>query len=698
MSADFLIELGTEELPPKALLSLSNAFTSGIVDGFRAEKLSFGEVTSYAAPRRLAVVINGLDTQAPDAEIVVWGPPVKVAFDADGQPTKAAVAFAKKNQIQLADLASYLENDGQQDKLCVRRTETGAETRQLLAEVINNSLAALPIPKRMRWGSSKEEFVRPVQWAVLLFDGQVCEERILGIQASNVSRGHRFHSEGDISIESPASYEQQLESAHVIADFAKRREIIRAGVTRLAEKIKGKAIIDEDLLDEVSALNEWPVPLMGRFDEHFLSVPAQALVSSMKEHQKYFHVVGSDNNLLAAFITVANIESTDPAQIIDGNERVIRPRLADAAFFYENDKKNSLESRREALKKVVFQAELGSVYEKTERVAVLAETLASVTGADASLARRAAELSKSDLVTDMVGEFDDLQGTMGRDYALNDGEHAEVAEAQYEQYLPRFSGDSVPSTATGATLALADRLDSLVGIFSIGQQPSGSRDPFALRRASLGILRIIIERNVDVDLRSAIAKAAEAFSQNSSAKLSSNEICESVLTYILERFKYWFKEEGIQSEVFLAVSSLGLSNPLDINARVQAVHQFSLLPEAAALASANKRVSNILAKQLGDQTPAAVNTSLLQDDAENKLASQIAALTQLVAPLIEQRDYNAVLSQLASLREAVDRFFEDVMVMTDDRALRENRLALLHSLHSLFINVADISQLAPANK
>ncbi len=696
MSADFLVELGTEELPPKALLALSKAFTSGIVDGFKAEKLSFGEVTSYAAPRRLAVVINALDTQAPDAQLVAWGPPAKVAFDTEGQPTRAAEAFAKKNNIALTDLKAHCENDGQQDKLCVRHTKTGVKTRQLLADVINNSLAALPIPKRMRWGSNKEEFVRPVQWAVLLFDGQVCGEEILGIQASNVSRGHRFHSEGDILIEAPATYADQLHDAYVIADFAKRRDIIRAGVTKLAKGIQGTAIIDEDLLDEVSALNEWPVPLMGRFDEHFLSVPAQALVSSMKEHQKYFHLVDSDNNLMAAFITVANIESTDPAQIIDGNERVIRPRLADAAFFYKNDKKSSLESRRQALKKVVFQAKLGSVFEKTERVADLAESLALTTGADAALARRAAQLSKSDLVTDMVGEFDDLQGTMGRDYALNDGENAEVAEAQYEQYLPRFAGDMVPSTATGATLALADRLDSLVGIFSIGQQPSGSRDPFALRRASLGILRIIIERKIDLDLRSAIGSAAEAFAGNSHAKLPNNELCELVLTYIIERFKSWYKEEGVRPEVFLAVASLELSNPLDINARVQAVHRFSLLPEAAALAAANKRVANILAKQLGDNTPAAVNPELLQEAAEQSLYREIDSLARVVAPMVEQRDYNAVLSQLAMLRETVDRFFEDVMVMTDDSALRENRLALLHRLRSLFVNVADISQLAPA--
>jgi glycyl-tRNA synthetase beta chain len=482
----------------------------------------------------------------------------------------------------------------------------------------------------------------------------------------------------------------------VIADFNQRRDIIREGVTELAATIDGEAVIDEDLLDEVSALNEWPVPLMGRFDEHFLQVPSQALISSMKEHQKYFHVVDQNNNLMAAFVTVANIESKDPVQVIDGNERVIRPRLADAAFFYQNDMQNSLESRRELLKQVVFQAKLGSVFAKTERVAALAETIAQYTGTDPKLARRAAELSKSDLVTDMVGEFDDLQGTMGRDYALNDGEPKEVAEALFEQYLPRFAGDQVPDTGTGTILALADRLDSLVGIFSIGQQPTGSRDPFALRRASLGVLRIMIERRIDLDLTQAINAAAGQFDLSNEGELSSDNICLQVLTYIIERFKSWYRDEGMVAEVFMAVTALDLSNPLDINARVQAVNQFSQLPEAVALAAANKRVANILAKQLGDTLPAAVQSALLQEPAEQTLASAIELLSQEIEPLVQQRDYSGILQKLAQLREPVDGFFDQVMVMADDQAIRNNRLALLFSLRQLFINVADISQLAPS--
>ena len=690
MSTDFLFELGTEELPPKVLMRLSEALTAGIVGGFKAHQLCFDEVVSYAAPRRLAVMIRGLDRQAPDSQVVAWGPPTKVAFDGEGVPTRAAVAFAEKNGVAIEDLRGLVESDGQQDKLCIRRTDAGCQTSSLLGQVINDSLTHLPIPKRMRWGSTKVEFVRPVQWAVLLFDGKVCRETILGVEAGNASRGHRFHSTGEVIINSPASYAEQLENAFVIVDFGRRRNIIRQGATTLATSINGVAVIDEALLDEVSALSEWPVPLMGRFDEHFLDVPAEALISSMKEHQKYFHLVDNNNQLMAAFVTVANIESKDAAQVIDGNERVIRPRLADAAFFYKNDMQVSLSSRRESLKQVVFQAKLGSVYDKTERVALLAEAMVEFTGGKSKLARRAGELCKSDLVSDMVGEFADLQGTMGRYYALHDGEDSEIAEALFEQYLPRFAGDELPITPTGITLALADRLDSLVGIFSIGQQPSGSRDPFALRRASLGVLRIIVERQVDIDLRLAISLAAKPFQDEF------NDLVELVLTYIIERFKSWYRDEGMDAEVFASVAALNLSNPLDINARVLAVHQFTLLPEAVALAAANKRVSNILTKQLADRIPPAVNLALLEDAAEKTLAADIESLASLVAPMLAQREYNQVLQKLALLREPVDKFFDEVMVMADDNMVRDNRLALLYSLRQLFIRVADISQLVPA--
>mgnify|MGYP006153005427 CR=1 FL=1 len=427
MSADFLVEIGTEELPPKVLRQLCESFTDGITRRLSAEKLQFGEVITYGAPRRLAVYIKNLETQTPDQDEVNWGPPAKVAFDSNGNPTRAAEAFAKKNSVKLASLSALVENDGKQDKLCVRRTAVGIPTESLLGEIINQSLAALPIPKPMRWGKSRQEFVRPVQWAVVLFNNKTLHTQILGIESSNISRGHRFHSQGDILIESPAVYRETLYSAFVIVDFDARRELIRQGVIAAAESANGTAVIDEDLLDEVSALNEWPVPLMGRFEDHFLDVPAEALISSMAQHQKYFHVVDSDNQLKPLFITVANIASLDPQQVISGNERVIRPRLADAAFFYKTDLKKSLQTRRESLKQVVFQSKLGTVYDKTERVSSLAAILAEYTGASAQSAARAGELCKSDLVSEMVGEFDDLQGVMGRYYALNDGEDTAVA-------------------------------------------------------------------------------------------------------------------------------------------------------------------------------------------------------------------------------------------------------------------------------
>jgi glycyl-tRNA synthetase beta chain len=696
MSADFLVELGTEELPPKALKSLSSAFTEGVLSGLREQGLNFDTTSAFAAPRRLAIMIKGLETQTPDKDLVIWGPPTKVAFAEDGTASRAAEAFASKNGITVDQLSGLVENDGQQDKLCIRRTEKGIETKTLLGNIINDSLAKLPIPKRMRWGYTKEEFVRPAQWVVLLFNNEVLNDRILGISASNTSRGHRFHANHDILIESPSRYQEQMREAFVIADFNERKDIISQGVAKLAEEINGSAVVEDNLLDEVTALNEWPVPLMGKFDQHFLSIPSQALISSMKEHQKYFHVLDANDQLLPAFITVANIESADPAQVIDGNERVIRPRLADAAFFYENDQKTSLESRRDSLKNIVFQADLGSVFDKTERVAAIAEYLATEIGAQPNLARRAAQLSKSDLVTDMVGEFDDLQGVMGRDYALNDDEHPEVAEALFEQYLPRFSGDIVPSTNTGAALALADRLDSLMGIFSIGQQPSGSRDPFALRRASLGVLRIMLERNIDLNLVDVLGYCNGQLNLGKRAKLAGNELEKQVLTYILERFKSWYKEQGLQTEIFLSVAALELGNPLDIDARVAAVNKFTLLPEASSLAAANKRVSNILSKQLVDTKAAPLNPSLLQEDAEKQLFDSLNSLETLISPQLASRDYYAVLEQLAELKQPVDQFFEDVMVMTEDLELQQNRLALLDKLHKLFMNVADISLLVPA--
>ncbi len=689
MTEDFLVEIGTEELPPKALKMLMNAFKAGIEKGLKAQGLPYQTINAYAAPRRLAVIVEQLAQQTPKKDIVVWGPPAKIAFDADGNPTKAAEAFAKKNGIAASELQT--DNDGKADKLVFRSNVGGDNTAPLLGPIVEASLAALPIPKRMRWGSSRNEFVRPVHWIVMLFGTDVVDTQIMGLQAGNQSRGHRFHHNQTISLASAADYLPNLqEPGYVIVDFERRQQLIRQQVEAEAAAVGGQAVISDDLLNEVTALVEWPVALTGRFEERFLQVPAEALISSMKEHQKYFHLVDNEGKLLPHFITVANIISTDPAQVIDGNERVIRPRLSDAAFFFETDKKTNLADQRQRLKSIVFQQQLGTVFEKTERVAKLSRAIAEQLGANQDYASRAAELCKSDLVSEMVLEFTDMQGIAGYHYALNDGEPEEVALAMNEQYMPRFAGDQLPDSQTGAILALADRIDTLVGIFGIGQPPTGSKDPFALRRASVGVLRILVEKELDLDLHQLLQLAQVQFEQLPAGE----ELSSQVLAYMLDRFRAWYEEAKIPATVFQAVNAKQLTTPLDIDKRVHAVYQFSQLPEAQALAAANKRVSNILAKN--GEVKVDVDNSLLQEAAEQQLAEQINLKAKEVAPLFEQRDYTAGLAALASLRDVVDGFFDNVMVMADDEALRNNRLALLGRLRELFLQTADISLLAPA--
>jgi glycyl-tRNA synthetase beta chain len=685
---DFLVELGTEELPPKALKPLSDAFTQGIVKGLEDAGIEFSNVEAFAAPRRLAVRIRDLGDAQPDKAIEKRGPAVTAAFDDAGNPTRALTGFATSLGVT-PDQLDTLESD-KGAWVVYRTVEQGKPTVDLLPELVDRSLAALPIPKRMRWGAHKTEFVRPVHWLVMLFGNKIIDAPIMGLTPDNKTRGHRFHCPKALIIPTPGDYEVVLkEEGFVIADFAQRRELIREGVTELARReAGGSAVIDEDLLDEVTGLNEWPVPLMGRFEERFLEVPAEALISSMKEHQKYFHVVSSDGKMLPLFITVANIESKDPAQVISGNEKVIRPRLSDAAFFYETDRKTRLEDRIDQLKPIVFQKTLGSLYDKSVRVAALAQKIASAIGSDPALAERAAMLAKTDLCTEMVLEFTDLQGIMGQYYAANDGEPEEVAKALNEQYMPHFSGDELPTTLTGCALAIADRLDSMVGLFGINQPPSGTRDPFALRRAALGVLRIIIERELPLDLQTCCQWAEENFTV-----LTETNTASAVVDYILERFRAHYDEQGIGAEVYLAVHARRPTRPLDFDRRVKAVEAFRQLPEAQALAGANKRVSNILTKQGSDQVGETVNNSLLQDPAEQALAEQLSKQAENVLPLFEKGDYASALSSLADLHQPVDNFFDSVMVMADDEAIRNNRLALLNRLHNLFLRVADISLL-----
>ena len=688
---DLLIEVGTEELPPVALKGLRDAFADSLESQLREAGLGYESTERFASPRRLALVLRQLSAQAPSQTLEAWGPPAKVAFDSEGKPTRAAEAFAGKNGIAVAELKQHIANDGKQDKLFVKSEQAGVETAAVIFAMIDKALAALPIPKRMRWGASRAEFVRPVHWLAVVYGNEPLSGSALNLSAGNTTRGHRFHANTELKIKNAADYESLLlNEGKVVARFEKRRDMIREQVAAQGKKLGGAAVISDDLLDEVTALVEWPVALAGSFEQRFLRVPAEALVSSMKEHQKYFHVVDANGALLPNFVTVANIESLDPSQVIAGNEKVIRPRLSDAAFFFETDCKTSLFDRREKLKSIVFQEKLGTVFDKTERIAALAKTLATKMGADAGLAERAALLCKSDLVTDMVFEFADMQGIAGYYYANNDGEPAEVASAMQEQYLPRFAGDALPATATGSVVALADRLDTITGIFGIGQPPSGSKDPFALRRACLGVLRIILEQNLELDLRELI----ELASAQHKGITASSELTDTILAYMIERLRAVYDDQGIPVEVFMAVTAKNLSAPLDIDRRVKAVYSFYQLPEAQALAAANKRVSNILAK--GDAAPSdKVDSTLLQEAAEKALASALETATATVSPLLASGDYEKGLSSLASLREPVDAFFDQVMVNADNEKLRANRLALLANLRALFLQVADISQLVP---
>lgn len=683
---DLLIEIGTEELPPKALHKLSISFENNMIAGLKtATAKHSGIVKSYATPRRLAVVIEQLDEFTHPQTESLSGPNRKVAFDEQGEPTKAALGFAKKCGVEVSEL------EFRDDKLFFSRSPEPLPIGSLLQDIVETALKQLPIAKRMRWGSSRIEFVRPVHWLVMLFGNEVIDATVLGIKAGRQSRGHRFHCDQLLEISSPTSYPSQLlEQGHVVADFSARREQIVEGVEAAAKQLGGQAVIDPGLLNEVTALVEKPVPLAGRFDEKFLSVPAEALISSMGEHQKYFHVVDNSGKLMPHFITVANIQSTDPAQVIDGNERVIRPRLADAAFFFETDKKTRLEDRRDKLGSVVFQQQLGTVLEKTERIGELAAEIAAQIQADVTHARRAGELCKADLVSDMVLEFDKMQGIAGRYYAQHDGEPDAVAMAIEQHYLPRHAGDALPETDVACSVALADRIDTLTGIFGIGQAPTGSKDPFALRRASIAVLQIIVQKQLTLDLRELLEKAC-ALHQNLKAD---DQRVETILSYMLERFRAWYQDEGIAAEVFMAVSAKRLSAPLDIHNRVQAVHSFSQLEESQALAAANKRVSNILNKVNEGDIAQSIDNSLLTDDAEKQL-SQILQDKQLeLEALLSDRKYEQALASLASLRQPVDAFFDNVMIMADEPALRANRLAILGQLRGLFLQVADISCLA----
>jgi glycyl-tRNA synthetase beta chain len=687
---DFLVEIGTEELPPKALRRLSEAFTAGITSGLADAGLGHTEVKSFAAPRRLAVLINDLRTTQPDREELKRGPALTAAFGDDGCPSKAAEGFARSCGVASVDDLEKMETD-KGAWLAYRKQIKGQAAADLLPDIVRSSLDKLPIPKRMRWGAGNAEFVRPVHWVVLLLGDKVIETEILGIKTDRTTVGHRFHQPKAMSLFEPQGYAPLLESqGHVIADFDTRRKAIRAQVEEIAIQNKGKAVIDDDLLDEVTSMVEWPLAVLGNFDERFLQVPAECLISSMKGHQKYFHMLDADGKLMANFITVSNIDSSNIKSVREGNERVIRPRLSDAEFFWQQDCKHSLSSHLESLKTVVFQKQLGTLHDKAMRIGELAASIAQHVGADPEAARQAGQLAKCDLMSEMVHEFPELQGIMGRYYAKKDGEPDSIANAIEQHYWPRFAGDALPDKPVAQATALADKLDSLVGIFGIGQPPSGDKDPFALRRAALGVLRITLELDLHIDLPATIATACKAYT-DSGVSLA-NDTAEQVFDFILGRLPVYYANQDFAADVIDSVISLRPAYLNDLDKRLRAVAEFIKLPAAESLAAANKRIGNIL-KKVDGEIPANVDDSLFEDDNERALANTLTAITAKVTPLLENSDYTGALTQLASLREDVDRFFDHVMVMADDSRVRNNRLALLSTMRDLFLDIADLSRL-----
>jgi len=684
---NLLIEVGTEELPPKSLRKLAESFLSNFTDELNKAELSFESAVWHAAPRRLAICVNQLALAQADKVVEKRGPAIAQAFDAEGNPTKAAMGWARGNGITV-EQADRLKTD-KGEWLLHQAKVVGVETKSLIAVMAQRSLDKLPIPKPMRWGSNTTQFIRPVHTVTMLLGSEVVEGELLGQKSARVIRGHRFMGKPSFELDHADNYLSALkEQGKVVANYEVRKALIKADAEAAAAKLGGVADLEDDLLEEVTSLVEWPVVLTANFEEKFLDVPAEALVYTMKGDQKYFPVFDKVGQLMPNFIFVTNIESKDPQQIIAGNERVVRPRLADAEFFFETDKKDSLESRLTSLETVVFQKQLGTIKDRVARISDMAGFIANSIDANADEAARAGLLSKSDLMTNMVMEFTDLQGTMGMHYARLNGETEAVALALQEQYKPKFSGDTVPTAPVSVCVALAEKLDTLVGIFGIGQAPKGAADPFALRRAAIGILRICVENNLPLNLVDLIAKAQELHGSN----LTNDKAAEQVLEFFMGRFRAWYQDQGVSVDVILAVLARRPTSPADFDSRIKAVSHFRSLEQASALAAANKRVSNILAKVEGE-LPAAIDAGLLVENAEKVLAEKLNELQPQLAPLFAAANYQEALALLADLRESVDTFFEDVMVMADDEALKNNRLALLSSLREQFLHAADISLL-----
>ncbi|HCK29126.1 MAG TPA: glycine--tRNA ligase subunit beta [Acinetobacter ursingii] len=681
-----LFELGCEELPPKSLKTLRDALQAETIKGLTDAGLNFATVEAYAAPRRLALKIVDVDGAQADTQKRFDGPALQAAYDSEGKPTKALEGFMHGQGIEANQVSTF--QAGKVEKVCYYKDIKGQSLDELLPNILQTALDNLPIAKRMRSAASRTEFVRPVKWVVLLKDDQVIPATIQDHSASNVTYGHRFHAPEAITLDHANDYLTALESAYVVADFSKRQATIQQQVKQLADEVNATAIVPDDLLDEVTALVEWPVALRATFEERYLAVPQEALITTMQDNQKYFCLVNSEGKLQPYFITISNIESKDPTQIIEGNEKVVRPRLSDAEFFFLQDQKQPLASRKDKLANMVFQAELGTLWDKSQRIAKLASQIATLTKGDRAAAEQAGLLAKCDLTSELVGEFPELQGTAGTYYARLEGLPSEVADAIAEQYLPRFSGDVLPQTQTGTALALADRLDTLVGIFGIGQAPTGSKDPFSLRRAAIGVLRLLIEKELDLPL----VELTKIASENYHGKLREPVKAQhEALNFIEARYRAMYEDQGVAIDVIQSVQALSPKSPLDFDHRVKAVNHFKTLPEAQALAAANKRVANILAKE--GQIVGDVDTSLLVEDAEKALFAALQNVTPVVQPLLEAHNYTDALSQLASLREPIDAFFDNVMVMAEDPKLKANRLRLLAQLRGLFTAIADVSML-----
>ncbi|MFB1116448.1 glycine--tRNA ligase subunit beta [Dickeya dadantii] len=688
----FLVEIGTEELPPKALRTLAESFAANFTAELDAAGLGYQSVNWFAAPRRLALKVAGLSASQPDREVEKRGPAIAQAFDAEGKPTKAAEGWARGCGITV-DQAERLTTD-KGEWLLFRAQVKGEAAQALLPGMVSTALAKLPIPKLMHWGDKETQFVRPVHTVTLLLGDELVPGTVLGIDSARTIRGHRFMGEPEFTIDNADQYPQiLLERGKVLADYEARKAKIKADAEDAARNIGGNADLSDSLLEEVTSLVEWPVVLTAKFEEKFLAVPAEALVYTMKGDQKYFPVYDNSGKLMPNFIFVANIESKDPQQIIAGNEKVVRPRLADAEFFFNTDRKKRLEDHLPRLETVLFQQQLGTLRDKTDRIAALAGWVAEQIGADVNHAKRAGLLSKCDLMTNMVFEFTDTQGVMGMHYARHDGEAEDVAVALNEQYQPRFAGDELPSSPVACALAIADKMDTLAGIFGIGQHPKGDKDPFALRRAALGALRIIVEKRLPLDLQTLTEEAVRLYGDKLSAINAGNaNVVDDVIEFMLGRFRAWYQEEGHSVDTIQAVLARRPTRPADFDARVKAVSHFRTLEQAEALAAANKRVSNILAKST-ETLNDSVQAALLKENEEIQLATYVTALTSKLAPWFAEGRYQEALGELAQLREPVDNFFDKVMVNADDQQVRINRLTLLNELRNLFLKVADISVL-----